>query len=144
MKRTAGQGSIILTSSIASIRADITPLQYAASKGALNAMMVSANDRLLADKVRVNCVLPGGVMTNMVMGVAKDLDEQQIDVKVDFDRYPHSEPEEIAAAVTFLASDESSSVKGHSLVVDGGMSQSMSSQWVTKRKPKKAGKGAKL
>jgi len=63
MKRTAGKGSIVLTSSIAAIRADLTPLQYAASKGALNAMTVAANDRLLLDKVRVNCVLPGGVMT---------------------------------------------------------------------------------
>jgi NAD(P)-dependent dehydrogenase (short-subunit alcohol dehydrogenase family) len=128
MKKTGG-GSIILTSSIASIRADLTPLQYAASKGALLSLVISASDRLLLDNVRVNAVLPGGVMTNMVMGVAKDLDDQGLEMKgFDMKRYPHAEPEQIANIVTFLASEESSAIKGQCIVADGGMSNSMGSQ----------------
>jgi len=69
-------GSIVCTASIAAMRADLTPLQYAASKGAVLSLVKSANDRLLLDKVRVNAVVPGGVLTPIVMGVAKDLDDQ--------------------------------------------------------------------
>ena len=134
MQKTGG-GSIVLTSSIASIRADLTPLQYAASKGALLSLVISANDRLLLDGVRVNAVLPGGVMTNMVTGVAKDLDDQGLFLKgFDFKRYPHAEPEQIASVVAFLASDDSAVVKGQCLVADGGMSNSMGSQPLPQKK----------
>ena len=136
MKKTGG-GVVILTSSIASIRADLTPLQYAASKGALLSLVISANDRLLLDNVRVNAVLPGGVMTGMVAGVAKDLDDQGLFLKgFDFKRYPHAEPEQIANVVAFLASDESSAIKGQCIVADGGMANSMGSQPLPQKKKK--------
>jgi NAD(P)-dependent dehydrogenase (short-subunit alcohol dehydrogenase family) len=139
MKKTAGGGSIIVTSSIASIRADLTPLQYAASKGALLSLVISANDRLLIDNVRVNAVLPGGVLTNMVMGVTSDLAAQGLELNgYDAARFPFIETEQIAAVVLFLASDESSIIKGHALVADGGMANSMGSQPPpTKKKEKK-------
>ena len=134
MKQTGG-GCIIVTSSIASIRADLTPLQYAASKGALLSMVISANDRLLLDNIRVNAVLPGGVMTDMVAGVAKDLDDQGLFLKgFDFKRYPHAEPEQIANVVCFLASDEASLIKGQAVVADGGMANSMGSQPLPQKK----------
>jgi len=140
MKKTAEGGAIIVTSSIASIRADLTPLQYAASKGAILSMVIAANDRLLLDNVRVNAVLPGGVLTPMVMGVAKDLEEQGLELKgYDSQRFPYIEPEQIASVVLFLASDEGSIIKGHALVADGGMANSMGSQPPpTKKKPRKA------
>lgn len=138
MKKTAGMGSIIVTSSIASIRADLTPIQYAASKGAVLSMVIAANDRLLLDNVRVNAVLPGGVMTNMVMGVAKDLDDQDLELKgYDAKRFPYIETDQIASIVLFLASDESIPIKGHSLVADGGMANSMGSQPPPQKKVKK-------
>jgi len=129
MKKTAGGGSIIVTSSIASIRADLTPLQYAASKGALLSLVIAANDRLLLDRVRVNAVLPGGVITNMVMGVARYLDEQNLELKgYDSQKFPYISPEEIASVVLFLASDESSPIKGQAIIADNGMANNMGSQ----------------
>ena len=129
MKRTAGGGSIITTASIAAIRSDLTPLQYAASKGALLSLVISANDRLLMDNVRVNAVVPGGVLTGMAMGVAKDLDDQGL-ILPNFDpnRYIFIQPEQIASIVLFLASDESIPIKGQASVADGGMANSMGSQ----------------
>lgn len=72
----AAGGSIVCTASIAAIRADVTPLEYSASKAAVVAMVRSAADRLILDKVRVNAVMPGGVLTNIAMGVATDIDSQ--------------------------------------------------------------------
>lgn len=139
MKNTAGGGSIIVTSSIASIRADITPLQYAASKGALLSMIISANDRLLVDNVRVNAVVPGGVLTPMAMGVGRDLSEQGLMLPgFDSARYMFIEPDQLASIVLFLASDESIPIKGQAIIADGGMSNSMGSQ--PHPKPKKNSK----
>ena len=139
MKKSGG-GSIVCTSSIASIRADLTPLQYAASKGAVNGMVISANDRFLLDNIRVNGILPGGVMTPIVMGVAKDLDDLGLELRgFDYRRWPPSDPTDIANVVLFLSSDDSVAIKGHMLVADGAMSQSMGSQppQTKKRVPKK-------
>lgn len=128
MKKSGG-GSIVCTASIAALRADLTPLQYAASKGAVLSLVTSANDRLNLDKVRVNAVLPGGVMTGIVMGVAQNLYQQGLKFdNYDYRRFPTIDPTEIAKTVMFLASDDSSQIKGHALVIDGGMSQSMGSQ----------------
>lgn len=137
MKRTGG-GSIVCTASIAALMADLTPLQYTASKGAVLSMVRSASDRLLLDNVRVNAVVPGGVMTPMVMGVARDLNDQGLEMSgFDFRRFPHSEPEDIAAVVAFLASDASKAIKGQAIVADGGMSNSMASQVRPRRRRKK-------
>ena len=58
-------------------------------------------------------------------------------------RYPFATPEQIASVVLFLASDESSAVKGQAIVADGGMSNSMGSQPHPVKKSKRA-KGKKL
>lgn len=129
MKKCGNGGSIVVTSSIASLRADITPLQYAASKGSLLSMVVAANDRLLTDRIRVNAILPGGVMTEMAMGVAKDLDDQGLQMTgYDMERFPFFETDQMAGIVLFLASDESMPIKGQFIVADGGMANSMGSQ----------------
>lgn len=139
MVRTAGGGSIICTGSIAAMRSDLTPLQYTASKGALLSMVTSASDRLMLDNVRVNAVVPGGVLTPMVMGVAKDLREQGLELTgYDMERFPPILPEQIANVVLFLASDESAAVKGHAIVADGGMSNSMGSQPYPQKKKKRS------
>lgn len=128
MKITGG-GSIICTASIAAIRADLTSMQYAASKGAVLSMVTAANDRLLLDNVRVNGILPGGVPTDLMMSVPKKLHEMGLEMRgYDIARFPPIDSTEIAKLVTFLASDDSIAIKGHALVIDGGMSQSMGSQ----------------
>ena len=104
--------SIILTGSIAALRADHTPLGYTASKGALLSMVARANDELQVKGIRVNAVVPGGVNTDMFWGVANSLTEQGLHLRgYDMKRWPIIEPEEIGNVVTFLASDLSSAVK---------------------------------
>jgi len=78
----------------------------------------------------------------MALGVARDLDAAGLEMRgFDWEKHPHAEPEEIAAVVAFLASEESSAVKGHALVADGGMSNSMGSQ--PSLVPKKTAAGGK-
>lgn len=121
--------SIIATGSIAALRADYTPLGYAASKGAILSMVTRANDELQLKGIRVNAVVPGGVMTKMFFGVAEGLSNKGLMLKgYDKRRFPPIEPEAIANVVTFLASDKSSAIKGQAIIADGGMSQSMGSQ----------------
>lgn len=128
MKKSGG-GAIVVTASIAALRADRTPLQYAASKGALLSLVTSANDRLSFDNIRVNAVLPGGVNTNIVMGIFQQMEEEEVHLPhYDYKRFPPIDPEDVAKAVMFLASDDSANIKGHALVVDNGMVQSMGSQ----------------
>lgn len=140
LKQNSSQGlcSIILTGSIAAMRADQTPLSYTASKGALMSMVPRANDELQMSGIRVNAVVPGGVNTDMFWSVAKDLFNNGLELKnYDMARFPTIEPKEIANIVTFLASDISSAIKGQAIIADGGMSQSMGSQpYPTKMKKK--------
>jgi NAD(P)-dependent dehydrogenase (short-subunit alcohol dehydrogenase family) len=121
--RSNGGGSIINLSSIYGIvSADDFP-PYHASKGAVR--LTSKTDALLygKDGIRVNSVHPGYVWTPMVEEVLA----QQGDVEEGKEQLAKlhpigriGQPEEIAAAILFLASDESSFVTGSELVVDGG------------------------
>uniref|UniRef100_A0A7S2S5Q5 Uncharacterized protein n=1 Tax=Mucochytrium quahogii TaxID=96639 RepID=A0A7S2S5Q5_9STRA len=135
MKKSGG-GSIICTGSIAALRADLTPLQYTASKGAVLSMVRSANDRMLLDNVRVNAVVPGGVLTPLVMRVAQNLHAENLELKgYDSMRFPPIDPAEIAQVVVFLASDQSQCIKGQQIIADGAMANSMGSQpYPTKKK----------
>jgi NAD(P)-dependent dehydrogenase (short-subunit alcohol dehydrogenase family) len=127
MKKCGRGGSIIVTSSIGAIRAEHTPLQYGSSKAALLSLVQAANERLLDDGVRVNAIAPGGVFTPMVMRVGKELYDAGVSINVEA-KYMPAPPEDIAQVALFLGSDESKAVKGHTLVCDGGMSNSMGSQ----------------
>lgn len=99
------------------------------SKGSLLSLIVAANDRLLLDNVRINGIMPGGVMTPMAQNVAIDMDQKGYVFKgFDFEKYGHADPEHIAHVVMFLASDDSAAIKGSVIVADGGMSNSMGSQ----------------
>lgn len=137
MKTNGRGGSIIVTSSIGAIRAEHTPLQYGSSKAALLSLVQAANERLLDDGVRVNGIAPGGVFTPMVERVAKELYDAGVSINIE-SKYMPNPPEEIAQIVLFLASDESKAVKGHTLVCDGGLSNSMGSQPPPKPMKKKS------
>merc|ERR1711907_723489 len=128
-------GSIIVTASIAAIRADVTPLEYAASKGAVISMVRASADRLLGDGVRVNCVVPGGVVTNITSQVAMEMDERGQSLKgYDMEAFPPADPFEIGKVVRFLASEDSSFINGQAIVADGGMSNSMGFRLTKKRR----------
>ncbi|WP_158057140.1 SDR family oxidoreductase [Halorussus halophilus] len=112
-------GSIINVSSVAGILGNGGYVSYCTSKGALRLLTYALAHRLGPDGVRVNAIHPGGVETAM-LGDAH-LDDQARDAFVQaIPSRRMGEPNDIADAALFLASDRSSYVNGESLLVDGG------------------------
>ena len=121
------QGAIVNTASVAGIRAGAGSNAYSASKAALiNFTKTSACD-LGSFNVRVNAVCPGLIetgMTKMVFDYARESGkEAKLGSRCEMKRY--GLPHEIAHAILFLASDESSYVTGQHLAVDGGNTASL-------------------
>ena len=118
MKR-AGKGSIVNVSSVDGLRGCNGLTLYTASKWALRGLTKSLAYELGTCGIRVNSIHPGGVDTPM--GNAKGLPPDQLAQA--FARVPLQrigEPEEIAAASLFLASDEAAYITGAELAIDGG------------------------
>lgn len=118
--RKAGGGSIInISSQLGLVGTDESTPQYQASKGAVRIFSKAAAIQYAKEGIRVNSVHPGPVKTPMTEGRRANPETYQ---KM-LDRVPlgrFAEPEELAYAVLYLASDESSYVTGSELVVDGG------------------------
>ena len=128
MKRQ-GTGSIISTASVAGLHTGLGPHIYSAAKAAVIHLTRSVAMELGERGVRVNCICPGGIATPIFgksFGLSPDQAETTIPLmkgvleKLQPIRRPGL-PEDIAHAALWLASDESSFVNGHALVVDGGL-----------------------
>lgn len=115
--RASGGGSIVNISSTAGLRASLSP-HYGASKGALRLLSKSVAMRHARDGIRCNSVHPGPVETQMGYDAVPEPERAERLSRVPLGRY--AQPDEIANAVLFLASDEASFVTGSELVVDGG------------------------
>lgn len=121
--RRAGGGAIVNVSSIAGLRGGPGQTAYSASKGAIVAFSRALSVELAPDRIRVNCVCPGWVDTPFnapaiaFMG-GRQAQQALIDRSVPLQR--QGTPEEIAATVAFLASDEAAYMTGQAVVVDGG------------------------
>src|SRR6185437_4744103 len=119
MKRSGG-GRIINTASVGGLigTAGITP--YCASKHGVVGLTKSAALDHIKDGIRINAICPGGTLTPMLTEWFKDPEVARAKVaETPIGRM--AEPSEIARAVLFLASDESSFMVGHALVADGGL-----------------------
>ena len=119
----AGGGSIVNTGSGWGLKGGGQAISYCASKGAV----VNMTRALAIDHgpqgIRVNSVNPGDVDTGMLRDEARQLGQDQAGFLAEAAERPLNrmgQPREIAAAVVWLASDESSYVTGSALVVDGG------------------------
>ena len=119
-----GGGTIICTASVAGIRAGAGGPAYSASKaGVINLVKVAAT-QLCDSNIRVNAICPGLIetgMTKAIYDMARDSGKESLLGNLN-PLKRGGEPDEIAQAALFLASDESSYVNGHALVVDGGLS----------------------
>jgi meso-butanediol dehydrogenase / (S,S)-butanediol dehydrogenase / diacetyl reductase len=114
----ATRGCIVNTCSISGLYGDYGLVAYTTAKGAVANLTRNLAIDHASDGVRVNAVCPGGVRTPMVARIIdRHLSEYQRLVPLG----RPGEPEEVAAAITFLASDDASFITGHNLVVDGGV-----------------------
>lgn len=118
--------SIILNASIVSIKGMENFSVYSATKAAVRSFARSWTVDLKARKIRVNALSPGPIDTPGVNGLGKNEEESQAIKKSLAAAVPLGrigDPDEIAKAALFLASDDSSFVTGIELFVDGGMAQ---------------------
>jgi 3-oxoacyl-[acyl-carrier protein] reductase len=113
------RGSIVNLSSTAAEFASRGQVNYAASKGGINGLTHALAKELAARNVRVNAVAPGMIETDMSQ-VVRGIAGEQIKKLIPLKRI--GQPEEIAAVVAFLASDDAAYLTGQVLRVDGGLS----------------------
>lgn len=111
-----GGGCIINTSSMVSITGQPAGVGYPASKYAVNGITVSLARELARDNIRVNAVAPGVTRTDMVAALPEDM-LKRVSATIPIGR--PGEPEEVANAFLFLASNLAQYVTGEILSVDG-------------------------
>jgi len=124
--KARGGGSIICTASVAGIRAGAGGPAYSASKAGVISLVEVAATQLCGANIRVNAICPGLIETGMTQGIydmARSAGKEEMIGHLN-PLKRGGVPDEIARAALFLASDDSSYVNGHALVVDGGLSAS--------------------
>ncbi|MFJ7667086.1 SDR family NAD(P)-dependent oxidoreductase [Lysinibacillus sp. NPDC097195] len=118
--KEAGKGSIVNTSSYTAIIGSGFN-SYSASKGSLRAIARAAAAELGRSNIRVNTVFPGVIETPMTANIGQFKEAMDMLVRATpMGRL--GQPEEVANAILFLASDEASYITGGELVIDGGYS----------------------
>jgi NAD(P)-dependent dehydrogenase (short-subunit alcohol dehydrogenase family) len=118
--RAQGSGGVILsTASVAGLSGGDGPQAYSAAKAAVINLTRAVAIELAPDRIRVNCICPGGINTPLLHRGSPEAMGQMLDAAQPWP--DHGRPEDIAAAALYLASDDARFVTGEALVVDGGM-----------------------
>jgi NAD(P)-dependent dehydrogenase (short-subunit alcohol dehydrogenase family) len=118
--RKRGGGAIVSTASIAGVWGYPGLHAYSAAKAGVVNLTRSASLEFAADNIRVNCIAPGGVSTPIVWGGTANQKTSEENL-AKMQPIPRAGmPIDIAQAALFLASEASSFITGHTLVVDGG------------------------
>lgn len=110
-------GVVLTSSSVVGIYGNMGQTNYAATKWGVIGMTKSWAKEMAKNGLRFNCVAPGFIGTDMVKKIPQQVLEERILIKVPAGRL--GEPEEIAAAFAFLASDDAKFINGTVLSVDG-------------------------
>ncbi|MGO1637417.1 SDR family NAD(P)-dependent oxidoreductase [Ancrocorticia populi] len=118
----AGHGSICNTASMGGIVGGAAGAAYTASKFAVVGITKNTSFMYAPNNIRVNAVAPGAVRTNIGGDFASHLALARVGPRMQVVVPPPAAPEEIAAAITFLLSDDSANVTGAVLPSDGGWS----------------------
>jgi glucose 1-dehydrogenase len=107
-------GSIVNISSVHAHETTANVVPYASSKGAMEAFIRGVSMEYPATQLRINCVAPGAIDTPML--------RNNPNIKSGMEKLEGAigKPEQVAAAICFMASDEASFINGTTLVVDGG------------------------
>lgn len=118
-----GSGSIINTASFVAVMGSATSqISYTASKGGVLAMSRELGVQFARQGIRVNALCPGPVNTPLLQELFAKDPERAARRLVHIPMGRFANPEELAAAVAFLASDDSSFITGSTFLVDGGIS----------------------
>jgi 3-oxoacyl-[acyl-carrier protein] reductase len=113
------RGSIVNVASVAGLRGVVGQANYSAAKGGLIAMTRSIAREVARSGVRINCIAPGFVETDMIASLDEDVKRNLIH-EVPMRRAIRAD--EVASGIAFLISDEASGITGQVLCIDGGVS----------------------
>lgn len=117
-----GKGSIVNVASISAVWPELNSYFYGAMKAAVANLSKNVAKEFARQGIRINAILPGPINTNMTPDVIKHNEEAQKAMIAEVCMLNRlGEPEDIAYAATYLASDEASFITGINLVVDGGV-----------------------
>jgi len=122
--RRSGGGSLINLGSILSIVGMKERAAYCASKGGVHLLSKAMALDLAPDNIRVNCVCPGAVLTEMMEGILGAAPDPTVALQSRLAQIPlgrMGSPEEVAALVGYLASDEAAWLTGAAIPLDGGV-----------------------
>lgn len=110
--------SVVMLSSVGSRIASLGNIMYMSTKGGLNSFMKGSALELAAKGIRVNCIEPGMIRTNLTSSIPEE------EIRKDVGRYPlgrYGLPEEVAYAAIYLLSDATKWMTGSILKIDGGL-----------------------
>lgn len=113
------RGAIVNVTSLSGLHGVAGQTNYSAAKGALVAMTRSLSREVARAGIRVNCVAPGLVETDMLTGLDPEVKKEMIR-QIPMRRAVKAA--EVASAIAFLLSDDSSGITGQVLAIDGGVS----------------------
>ncbi|MBO6563368.1 MAG: SDR family oxidoreductase [Pseudomonadales bacterium] len=139
MRRQSEGGAMINTASIAALSGDGGPLVYSAAKAAVVSMTKSAAVELAPDKIRVNAICPGFIVTPLA--ALGDTAGTQAAFQRAQPWPEHGSGEHIAGAALYLASDDAAFVTGEHLIVDGGLMAA--GPELSRRFPKTSGRNSR-